>query len=85
MYIYMYILRGGATWHFAKYVSHDATTELGRWGSVEVALTYIDQALAQTHYLRVPQEGKHRLEKALDVFPSLLEEAIRLGLQLKPQ
>ena len=40
--------RGGATWHFTKYHSLDATQALGRWEHAKTAKIYITQALADT-------------------------------------
>ena len=40
--------RGGATWHFAKYASLDATQSLGRWEHAKTAKIYINQAMSDS-------------------------------------
>jgi integrase len=38
--------RGGATWHFTKYTSMDATQALGRWEQAKTAKIYINQSMS---------------------------------------
>ena len=56
--------RGGATWHFLKYSSLDATQALGRWQQAKTAKIYIDQAAADLNSLSVPEWGRVRLQRA---------------------
>ena len=56
--------RGGATWHFTKYCSYDATQHLGRWEQAKTARVYIDQATAEATELSLPEWGQRRLRIA---------------------
>ena len=68
--------RGGATWHFTKYASYDATQHLGRWAQAKTAKQYIDQATAEATEVNLPDWGKDRLDLANRCFAQLLEEAV---------
>ena len=67
--------RGGATWHFERFGSYDATTELGRWQDRRTARVYINQAMADVAALSLPRWGQSRLERAAHALPALLREA----------
>jgi integrase len=60
--------RGGATWHFTKYASYDATQHLGRWAQSKTAKQYIDQATAETTELELPAWGLRRVKIAVANF-----------------
>ncbi|CAK0908038.1 unnamed protein product, partial [Prorocentrum cordatum] len=66
--------RGGATWHFTKYSSYDATVDLGRWAQVRTAKLYIDQATAETTELLLPSWGLRRLELAVKIIDELVTQ-----------
>ena len=68
--------RGGATWHFTKYASYDATQHLGRWTQAKTAKQYIDQATAEATTFDLPSWSKHRLGLAVRCFAQLVDEAM---------
>ena len=67
--------RGGATWHFTKYASYDATQHLGRWEHARTARLYIDQATAEVHELSLPEWGLRRMQMAKSCLGVLIDEA----------
>ena len=66
--------RGGATWHFTKYSSYDATVDLGRWAQLRTAKLYIDQATAETTELLLPAWGLRRLGLAVKIIDDLVTQ-----------
>ena len=67
--------RGGATWHFTKYCSYDATQHLGRWDQAKTARVYIDQATAEASELRLPDWAQQRLGTAKRCLQALVRQA----------
>jgi integrase len=56
--------RGGATWHFSKFLSYDKTQEHGRWAQSKTCKQYIDEALTETGRSLVSEVGRCRLRRA---------------------
>ena len=67
--------RGGATWHFTKFGSYDATQHLGRWAQSKTAKLYIDQATAETTELQLPAWGRRRISVAVKGIQCVVNEA----------
>ena len=63
--------RGGATWHFARYASLDATQALGRWEHASTAKIYINQALSDSTALSLSGRAAARLERCKRVLARL--------------
>ena len=56
--------RGGATWHFLRYGSLDATAVLGRWEQVRTARIYIQGAAASLAEWKLSTEQQQLLQRA---------------------
>ena len=69
--------RGGATWHFTKYCSYDATQHLGRWEQAKTARTYIDQATAEATEVSLPEWGRDRMNVAKRCLGELIRQCCR--------
>jgi hypothetical protein len=65
--------RGGATWHFTTYKSYDSTQALGRWGSAKTARQYINQAISEIAYMKIPHWGRDRIQKGGRVLEALIK------------
>ena len=53
--------RGGATTHFRRTASFDSTVERGRWASLSTARKYLDDAVATTASIQVPEFERAQL------------------------
>ena len=63
--------RGGATWHFSKYASMDATQALGRWEHASTAKGYINQAVSDSVAVSLDVAGRARAERCARVLSRL--------------
>lgn len=64
--------RGGATWHFAAFISFDLTCEHGRWRNANTCRVYINTATADLAALELSQEALETLNKAAGALPAVL-------------
>ena len=70
-----YVLRrGGATWHFMRYGSLDATAALGRWEQNKTAKIYIQSAVADVVKWSLSPDDKSRVKLAKKVLIKVLKE-----------
>jgi hypothetical protein len=57
---------------FTTYKDYDSTQALGRWGSAKTARQYINQAISEMAYLKIPQWGRDRIHKGGRVLGALI-------------
>ena len=67
-----YNLRRGATFHFTRFASLDATTSYGRWQLAGVARKYISQAVADLEEVRLCESGSTRASRLARIFQPLI-------------
>ena len=75
---------GGATWLISKSESIELTRRRGRWVSIKVLETYLQEVSASTYMNEVAEEAKQRTIFAMSVFPELLEAAERFSRSKLP-
>ena len=59
--------RGGATWHFLKYGSLDATTVYGRWAQVKTCRIYVHGAAAALADWKLTDVQRSLLERGASI------------------
>ena len=69
---------GGATWLISKSESVELTRRRGRWVSLKVLETYLQEVAASTYLNEVSDESKELILAAMSSFVSILETSERL-------
>ena len=69
---------GGATWLISRSESVEITRRRGRWVSLKVLETYLQEVAASTYLNDVTRESKDLVIAAMSVFVSVLENAEKL-------
>ena len=75
---------GGATWLIAKSESVELTRRRGRWISVKVLETYLQEVSASTYMNEVQQRAKERTLAAMSIFCYVLVTAERFARSRLP-
>ena len=70
---------GGATWLISKSESVELTRRRGRWVSLKVLETYLQEVAASTYLNEVSDESKELILAAMSSFVSILETSERLS------
>jgi integrase len=66
--------RGGATWHFGRFLSYDKTQAHGRWAQARTAKLYIDEAMAESGIASIPLDGQAKLAEANSIIAVLISQ-----------
>ena len=76
---------GGATWLISKSESVEVTRRRGRWVSVKVLETYLQEVAASTYLNEVPKDSKNLVIAAMSIFLCVLETAEKLTRSCIPK
>ena len=68
---------GGATWLIAECEDVELVKRRGRWASHRVMECYLQEVMASTYLLEVPDEARQKILHAVRIFPSLMVQVMK--------
>ena len=76
---------GGATWLIAECEDVELVKRRGRWASHRVMECYLQEVMASTYLLEVPEEAKQKILHAVRIFPSLMVQVMKFKMANIPE
>ena len=68
---------GGATWLIAECEDVELVKRRGRWASYRVMECYLQEVMASTYLIDVPEEAKKMILQAVKIFPRLMVQVMK--------